>query len=55
MLKRQGHGKAVDWYHLGVLLYEMLVGKSPFMSQNKEEILQNIEKGYIYFPFGISE
>lgn len=26
MLKRSGHGKSVDWYLLGVLLYEMLVG-----------------------------
>lgn len=26
MLKRTGHGKSVDWYLLGVLLYEMLVG-----------------------------
>jgi len=29
MLKRSGHGKAVDWYLLGVLLYEMLVGTPP--------------------------
>ena len=33
----------------------MIAGKSPFISQNKEEILKNIEKGQIYFPFGISE
>ena len=26
MLKRQGHGKAVDWYLLGVVIYEMLTG-----------------------------
>lgn len=26
MLKRSGHGKSVDWYLLGVLLYEMLFG-----------------------------
>ena len=26
MLSRTGHGKAVDWYHLGILLYEMLEG-----------------------------
>jgi len=35
MLKRQGHGKSVDWYLLGVLLYEMLVGIPPYYSNNK--------------------
>jgi len=35
MLKRTGHGKSVDWYLLGVLLYEMLVGIPPYYSNNK--------------------
>lgn len=36
ILKRQGHGKSVDWYLLGVLLYEMLCGMPPYYSTNKE-------------------
>ena len=35
MLKRSGHGKSVDWYLLGVMLYEMLVGQPPYFSRNK--------------------
>jgi len=35
MLKRTGHGKSVDWYLLGVLFYEMLVGMPPFFNSNK--------------------
>jgi serine/threonine protein kinase len=35
ILKRQGHGKSVDWYLLGVLLYEMLCGMPPYYSTNK--------------------
>ena len=36
MLKRAGHGKSLDWYLLGVLLYEMLVGIPPYYSNNKD-------------------
>lgn len=35
MLRKQGHGKAVDWYLLGVLFYEMLVGIPPFFTEQK--------------------
>jgi serine/threonine protein kinase len=42
MLKRTGHGKSVDWYLCGVLLYEMLVGIPPYYSNNKEQLYSNI-------------
>lgn len=35
MLKRCGHGKSVDWYLLGVLFYEMLIGMPPYFSTDK--------------------
>jgi len=35
MLKRVGHGKAVDWYLLGVVFYEMLVGVPPYYANNR--------------------
>jgi len=35
MLRKTGHGKSVDWYLLGVLLYEMLVGKTPYFADTK--------------------
>lgn len=35
MLKKSGHGKSVDWYLFGVLIYEMLVGFPPYFSRDR--------------------
>jgi serine/threonine protein kinase len=55
MLKKQGHGKAVDWYLLGVLFYEMLIGIPPFFTEKREEIFYNIEYGELQIPKFISK
>jgi protein-serine/threonine kinase len=54
VLRRQGHGKAVDWYLLGVLFYEMLVGRPPYFSHNKEELFHNIQCGKLKIPSNLS-
>jgi hypothetical protein len=54
MLKKQGHGKAVDWYLLGVLFYEMVVGVPPFFTNKKEEIFHNIECAELKIPNYVS-
>ena len=38
MLKREGHGKSVDWYLLGVFLYEMLFGIPPYYDQDRDKL-----------------
>jgi serine/threonine protein kinase len=35
MVKKSGHGKAVDWYLAGVVLYEFLTGNPPYYNNNK--------------------
>jgi serine/threonine protein kinase len=54
MIKRQGHGKAVDWYLLGVLLYEMLVGTPPYFSPNRDQLYQNIQSGKLKLPASLA-
>ena len=55
MLNRRGHGKAVDWYLLGVIFYEMLVGVPPFFTANQEEIFRNIIQTDVYIPSFVSK
>ena len=55
MLKKKGHTKAVDWYLLGVLFYEMLVGVTPYFTTRKEEIFYNIEFGDLKIPKFVSK
>ena len=38
----EGHGTAVDWWSLGTLVYEMLVGRPPFQNANKMQLLYTI-------------
>ena len=35
MVNQSGHDKSVDWWAVGVLIYEMLIGVTPFFNKNK--------------------
>ena len=55
-----GHGKEVDWWACGCILYEFLVGITPFYGESWEEILENVLNHQIEWPeagegYGISE
>lgn len=45
-----GHGKAVDWWTLGILIYEMNAGIDPFTDEDPMIIYQNILNGKVKFP-----
>lgn len=50
ILLNKGHGKPVDWWTLGILVYEMLAGIDPFSDEDPMAIYQKILKGKIRFP-----
>ena len=55
IILNKGHGKPVDWWTMGILLYEMLVGIDPFSDDDPMMIYQKIIKGKIRFPNNIDK
>lgn len=49
-----GHDKGVDWWSLGILLYEMLVGLPPFYSENTNLMYDLIQKADVRIPGFVS-
>jgi protein kinase A len=52
ILLNKGHGKPVDWWTLGILIYEMIAGVDPFTDEDPMVIYQKILRGKIRFPRG---
>ncbi|XP_056312499.1 microtubule-associated serine/threonine-protein kinase 1 [Danio aesculapii] len=52
VILRQGYGKPVDWWAMGIILYEFLVGCVPFFGDTPEELFGQVITDYIEWPNG---
>ncbi|MEJ1284448.1 hypothetical protein NN561_015433 [Cricetulus griseus] len=50
ILLGQKYNHSVDWWSFGVLLYEMLIGQSPFHGQDEEELFHSIRMDSPFYP-----
>ncbi|KAI7899788.1 kinase-like domain-containing protein [Cokeromyces recurvatus] len=50
ILLEHKYGRAVDWWAFGVLLYEMLLGQSPFKGEDEDEIFDAVLEDKIMYP-----
>lgn len=50
MIRKTGYNKSTDYWSLGILLYEMLIGCTPFFDSEPLKIYQKINQGKILFP-----
>lgn len=54
VLHRGGHGKKVDWWTFGCIMYEMLTGFPPFYCSNRSELFDKIKYGHVKYPNNLS-
>jgi protein-serine/threonine kinase len=52
VIRGNGHTSAVDWWTLGILIYEMLFGTTPFKGKNRNATFANILRDEVPFPEG---
>lgn len=50
VILRQGYGKPVDWWSMGIILYEFLIGCVPFFGETPEELFAHTVNDDIEWP-----
>lgn len=55
IIYKKGYGKSVDWWTLGSIVYEMLVGYPPFYSENRVELFHKIKFSQPRYPNYLSD
>lgn len=50
MVSNAGHNYSIDWWALGILIYEMIVGIPPFYHKNRDHMFYLIKEASIKYP-----
>ena len=54
MIRGTGHGKCVDLWSLGIIMFEMLTGESPFYRSTNMDTYKSIVKERVSLPMDLS-
>jgi len=54
VLQDYEYGQAVDWWGLGIVMYEMMIGRLPFYNQNTDTMFGNILVEDVRFPRNVN-
>lgn len=55
ILQELEYGASVDWWALGVLMYEMMAGQPPFEADNEEDLFESILHDDVLYPVWLSK
>uniref|UniRef100_A0A8K9UF09 Protein kinase C n=1 Tax=Oncorhynchus mykiss TaxID=8022 RepID=A0A8K9UF09_ONCMY len=55
ILQELEYGPSVDWWALGVLMYEMLAGQPPFEADNEDDLFESILHDDVLYPVWLSK
>ncbi|XP_014467914.1 PREDICTED: protein kinase C isoform X1 [Dinoponera quadriceps] len=55
ILQEIQYGASVDWWALGVLMYEMMAGQPPFEAENEDELFESILRDDVLYPVWITK
>lgn len=54
-LQELEYGASVDWWALGVLMYEMMAGQPPFEADNEDDLFESILHDDVLYPVWLSK
>lgn len=54
VVTRSGHGQSADWYLVGELLYEVIIGQPPFFNESKKILLNMILNSKVEYPMYVN-